>query len=216
MTKTKNTAIPQSSTILTTPLSVTDCLRRFENLANFDLSVNVKRASVHSAEVQFIERHNDDLPLYVTSRLMATQHGTQVSFELSEYLRDDMRQRSPNTRVLTPKQMHLITGMIISLIAMVMMGYRNPEEIWSGVLCFVPFIVILFGFAWMAVSPVDELAIGIKQSSPKIKAIMFQRAEVLKEDIIDVLTVNPEKAHYDELGNAYYLDVEHKQKGGAI
>lgn len=206
MTKTKNTLIPQGEALLTTPLSVADCIKQLQEMKHFDLTVNILRQSKHSAELKFIERHNDDLPLYVTSRLMTTNDGTRVSFELSEYLRERTAQK-PESGQLTPKQSRFAGGFVVAIMMLVFGGITVPEMMWSTILCTIPFTVFIFGIGWLAIGPVEETPAQMGQRSHKIKALMHQRAEVLKADIIDALTIDPTKENIDELGNVYYIDM---------
>jgi hypothetical protein len=101
--------------LIVTPLTLETCLKEMQALANFDLKVNIKHQSDYHAEVQFVERHNDDLPMYITSRLIAIGAGTCVTFEVSEYLNASHTRRllkkSQNWQFIIPALM--IAGLFL-------------------------------------------------------------------------------------------------------
>ncbi len=214
MTKAKNTIIPSGDVLLTTPLSVAECVEKLQNMAHFDLNVHIVRQSTHSAEVKFVERHNDDLPLYVTSRLMTTKNGTRVSFELSEYLRERTQQPREAVKSIyqNPK---LAAALVFITMIFIMAGYKAGDLVAMGSYL-LPVLLIGGGIVHeiektkYTTTPMER-----KQRSRKIKAIMHQRADVLKEDIIDALTIDSTEEQFDELGNAYYIEIADLQYGHA-
>jgi|GEM_PF-1829745 len=205
MTKRKNTLIPQGDVLLTTPYTVVDCIAHLQNMEHFDLTINVKSQSDTYAELQLVERHNDDLPLYVNTRLIRTHRETKVTFELSEYLRERA------SRAQQPLELHsglntkqALLGVAIGLV--VVFSLISIPDVAGVLLCTIPLLAFVMYMKQEVTTAEVSSPPEIKQRSEKIKAIMRQRADVLRDDMIDALTFDPSAEYFDALGNAYYLE----------
>jgi hypothetical protein len=203
--KTKNrlASSPCENSLIVTPLSVEDCISKIEDMANFDQEVNIVHQSKYNAEIEFVERHNDDIPMYITSRLMASQNGTCVTFEFDqptrEKTRPSLRQRKwRESRTTTIVVAMLMTLLIISVLTQFVEGFMVY-------LCLAP---IIFFVSWLQVIPsVSVKPANYEINTDKVRRLKRQRAEALKGDLYDTLHIDPSEAHRDELGNEYYIDL---------
>lgn len=196
--KNKRTPIQPTDYLIVTPLSIRACLNEMKALANFDLAVHINDQSDYHAEVQFIERHNDDLPVYITSRLIATQTGTCVTFEVSEYLRESNTRRIPkiahNWQFLFP----------VILMAGIFLMVSQVREAFVSLVCMGPFLYMM---SILEAEMKSDPQPNVKIDTAKIRRLMRQRADILKGDLYHALHVDPSEVRQDELGNEYYVDL---------
>ena len=197
-TKNKRATTQAKDYLIVTPLSLETCLTEIEAMANFDLNVNINYQTDYHAEVQFVERHNDDLPLYITSRLIATQNGTCVTFELSEYVREGMAQGVVHK---AQDWQSIIWILVVTILTMIVVS-QVPQMILAFI-CVSP----MFLFWSMVENVSDSPHSSDNFDIDKIRRLMLQRAEVLKADVYDVLYIDPTESRQDELGNEYYVDI---------
>ncbi len=203
--KNKRTPIQPKDYLIVTPLTLETCLNEMNALANFDLNVNIHYQSDYHAEVQFIERHNDDLPVYITSRLIATQNGTCVTFEVSEYLRESNIRRSSNKRYAWRSTLPIL-GVIA---VMFVLSSQTPEALVMF-MCGGP---ILYAGSILEAEMSADPKPNVKIDADKIRRLMRQRADILKGDLYHALYVDPSEARQDELGNEYYVDTNTYHEG---
>jgi len=204
-TKNKPTRNPCEQSLLVTPLSVEDCISKIEDMANFDLAVNIVHQSKYNAEIEFVERHNDDIPIYITSRLMASQNGTCVTFELENFVNGNRSNisDSPLTHSITVALGATIFWLVASIVIF------TPSANTEGLLCLTP--LIFLAILYRNGSPIEVEPAKYKIDTGKIRRLMRQRAEVLKGDLYDTLHVDPAQVRQDELGNEYYIDVTNQE-----
>ncbi len=203
--KNKPSRNPCEQSLLITPLSVEACISKIQDMANFDLEVHIVHRSKYNAEIEFVERHNDDIPMYITSRLMASQDGTCVTFE------DGSAKETEKT--LWTYILLFIAGMVAIyllwiLLQIVLMIARNPEvaPVWLAILP-IAFILGRLKRDRYQTSQSDSF------DSDKMTKIRHQRAEVLKGDLYATLHIDPAEVRWDELGNEYYVDTNTYHEG---
>jgi len=212
MTKRKNTLLSHKDCVRITPLSVETCVNIIQQMAHYELEIEIKHQSQYSAELQLVERYNDDVPLYITYRLMGLTEGTCVSYHLSS-----LTLRNPQRRIRSRKKFDP-TAQALALIVAIGFIIIFALDLSTEVFMFHLFIIsplLLIPASLMTVdanSGYGQTEVAPKQQG-KINQRMMQRAEVVKQEVLSTLNNTLNEEQHDELGNAYYLDVSDKQKG---
>ncbi len=176
-------------------------------MANFDLEVHIVHRSKYNAEIEFVERHNDDIPMYITSRLMASQDGTCVTFELDHYASEGR----PNPLLSSQTRRSMTTALSMSILwVAVSLVLFTPSANMSAMLCLTP-VVFLVMFI-RENSTIRLKPATYKINTDKVRRLIRQRADILKGDLYATLHIDPAEAHRDELGNEYYIDMSDQER----
>lgn len=217
MTKTKNTPISRKDCAYLSPLSVATCVAEIKAMAHYELEVRVVRQSKHSAELEVVERYNDDVPLYITYRLMDMSDGTCVSYHLSSLLVRDKKptlHKSQPTHPQDDTTFKSIIGALIFILIVILI-LQLPVELFVIYAILIPPISYLKDWIDKIKAESDPTKSDVSPyQSEKVRQLMLKRAEAVKSEVIRTLRSVTKDVRYDELGNAYYLDLAEKQKGG--
>lgn len=203
--KNKPTRNPCEKSLIVTPLSLTDCISKIEEMANFDLKVSIKWQSKIKAEVNFVQRQDYDHPIYTTSQLIATKEGICVTFDGGKPTKTDK-----TTQVYFEMFLVWVSRLVLGvvLIHVAVMAIREPRI--TPLLFFVLFVA--YGLHTIKVS-----GYRIRQTenfdNDHMTESMLKRSASLKASLYNALYIDPSEVYQDELGNEYFVDTSHHQKG---
>ncbi len=206
MNKAKNTPILRKDCIMVSPLSVAMCVAEIQNMAHYELEIEVARQSDHSAELQVVERHNDDVPLYITYRLMATEDGTCIAYHLNSLI---LRQSKRPRKERDPFSQAVATIIGLIFIAIIMLDLGG-EVFALALVISLPMMLFMIGAKEISVNTAQPEKTAYQ--SEKVRRIMLERGEAVRDDVIATLNRATTDIRYDELGNAYYLDASNNDK----
>lgn len=176
---------------------------RLNTMANADLTVTVKHHSAYYAEVKFTDRHNDDLPFSMTSRLIAKgQHRTCVTFETPHQAQINLKSKDEIPSLWT----WIIMGVygLMGLYILFLLVLLSQVVIVRPVILLV-FIVIGW-IQYVAHSLANGSLDDPKFNQRKMKKLAQQRMNRLESALRETLLTAPPSAHFDELGNTYYIE----------
>lgn len=198
MSKRKNTQIDERDLLLTTPLTVHECIVEILKLADTDLKIQVEEETKFRAQLSIVESFNDNLPLHITCRLVRTHDSTTITFELySQYLEDQLN--PPLSKTVFSSMNYLMDGILVLFMTILVMSNPTLAPIFL-------FLVPVFVAQWL--SSRELLTPKHPEMTDLAKEEMHERIEILKSLIVDALHIDPAEVRYDVVGNAYYLDVE--------
>ena len=200
MDKIKNipTEIPRERCIITTSLPIETCISKVEDMAYFDLKVDIRHQSKRKAEVHLMQRRDFDHPIYITLQMTVTEEGTCVTFHAD---------KSPQKTDL------LLTSLeaFLALLAILFIGFFIVQSATMKVLdlsFLIQLVLVIFLTEWL-----HSLQIRHHNTteihnfdSDQMTESMLKRAEALKANLIDILSVDPSEARFDELGNIYFIE----------